>query len=120
MDALPVLARLDRGRVPLLTLTLPNQTALDARWVLRAWASGQPDPQGDRPLLLSSLVKEHTLHPAGPLTLVRTEPATSLEVIDLLGPDGDLSRAGGPFRGEAADRPGIGPKDRPTKAMPGR
>jgi membrane protein DedA with SNARE-associated domain/membrane-associated phospholipid phosphatase len=97
---LPTPARLHQGRAALLTLSHPHPDDPDARWVLRAWASGYRDAQSDRPLLVGSLVEERALHPAGILTLERSQPASSARIVELLGPIG-TDTAGG-IRGEAA------------------
>ena len=86
IDQLPVLPTLHNGQVPVLTLVRKSASSPDQRWVLRAWRSGYRDVLQDTPLLLASLVREQTLHPARVLTLVKSRPATSAETKRLLEP----------------------------------
>jgi membrane protein DedA with SNARE-associated domain/membrane-associated phospholipid phosphatase len=86
IDQLPVLPALHNGQVPVLTLVRKPASSLDQRWVLRAWRSSYQDVRQHTPLLLASVVREQTLHPARLLTLVKSRPASSSETKRLLEP----------------------------------
>ncbi|MEZ5649342.1 MAG: VTT domain-containing protein [Burkholderiaceae bacterium] len=74
IDELPVPPRLAEGRLPLFTLTRAGGDP-DHRSILRAWPSGYTDMDGNRPLLLVSVVTQQASHPAQALTLTRTSDA---------------------------------------------
>jgi undecaprenyl-diphosphatase len=86
IDQLPVLPTLHNGQAPVLILVRHSESSPEHRWVLRAWRSGYQDAHQQTPLLLASVVRETTLHPARLLTLVKSRPASSAETQRLLEP----------------------------------
>jgi undecaprenyl-diphosphatase len=73
---LPVVPRLSSGRLPCLTLVLPDNAALDdSRLVLRLWDADLELSDGNpMPVWIGSVVEEHVLRPLSLVSVVSSRP----------------------------------------------